>query len=140
MCEECGHKIKHENWDAHFHSALHPNSELNALMKGYLRRLGNLKKEGKLNDEIQAEIQAEYEKQKREIRKRLNEQLPNKFVDEEEKTEPQPEPEQPKPHIDKVCNHVHQLLVNDEFLEDYFTLFGKHKDRIVVDIPVDKSE
>ena len=73
LCEECGHKIKHENWDAHFHYALHPNSELNVLMKGYLQRLGNLRKEGKLNDELQAEIKAEYEKQKRVLRKRLNE-------------------------------------------------------------------
>ena len=144
LCEECGHKIKHENWDAHFHYALHPNSELNMLMKGYLRKLGNLRKEGKLNDELQAEIKAAYEKQKREIRKRLNEQFPNKFVDEEHEVscsirEPQPEPEQPKPDIDKVFNHVHQLLMNDEFLEDYFMLFGMHKDRIIIEIPVDKS-
>ena len=49
-------------------------------MKGYLTKLGNLRKEGKLNDELQAEIKAEYEQQEREIRKRLNEQFPNKFV------------------------------------------------------------
>ena len=104
-------------------------------MKGYLRKLGNLRTEGKLNDELQAEIKAEYEKQKREIRKRLNEQFPNKFVDDE----PQPEPEKPKPDIDKVFNHAHQLLMNDEFLEDYFMLFGKHKDRIIIEIPVDRS-
>ena len=146
LCEECGHKIKHENWDAHFHYALHPNSELNILMKGYLTKLGNLRKEGKLNDEMQAGIKAEYEKQKREIRKRLNEQFPNKFIDEEETPEPQPEPEKPtsdpeKPKSDpeKAFNHVHQLLMNDEFLEDYFMLFGKHKDRIVIEIPVDRS-
>ena len=48
-------KMEHKNWDAHFHYALHPNSELNILMKGYLRRLGELRKEGKLNDDIQAE-------------------------------------------------------------------------------------
>ena len=132
LCEECGHKIKHENWDAHFHSALHPNSELNVLMKGYLQRLGNLRKEGKLNDDIQAEIKAEYEKQKREIRKRLNEQFPNKLFDEEE-------PEKPKSDRDKVFNHVHQLLMNDELLEDDFMLFGKHKDRIIIEIPVDRS-
>ena len=135
LCEECGHKIKHENWDAHFHYALHPNSELNVLMKDYLRKLGNLRKEGKLNDFIQAEIKAEYDKQKKEIRQRLNEQFPHKFVDDE----PQPKPEKPKHDIDKVFNHVHQLLMNDEFLEDYFMLFGKHKDRIIIEIPVDKS-
>ena len=139
LCTECGHKIKNENWDAHFHCALHPNSELNILMTDYLRKLGNLRKEGKLNNELQAEIKAEYEKQKRVIRKRLNEQFPNKFVDEEETPEPQPEPEKPKPDIDKVFNHVHQLLMNDEFLEDYLMLFGNQKDRIVIEIPVDKS-
>ena len=108
-------------------------------MKGYLTKLGNLRKEGKLNDEIQAEIKADYDKQKTEIRKRLNEQFPNKFVDEEEPEKPKSEPEKPKPNIDKVFNHVHQLLMNDEFLEDYFMLFGKHKDRIIIEIPVDKS-
>ena len=53
LIEDCGHKIKHENWDAHFHHALHPNSELNILMKGYLTKLGNLRKEGKPNDKLQ---------------------------------------------------------------------------------------
>ena len=74
-------------------------------------------------------------KQKSEIRKQLNEQFPNKFAD-----EPHPEPEQPNPDIDKVFYHVHHSLMNDEFLEDYFMLFCKHKDRIVIEIPVDKSQ
>ena len=65
LCKECGHKIKHENWDAHFHHALHPNSELNMWMKDYWRKLENIRKEGKLNDQMQAEIKAEYEKPKR---------------------------------------------------------------------------
>ena len=65
LCEECGHRIKNENWEAHFHYALYPNSELNALMKGYLKQLGDLRRQGKLNDKIQADIKAEYEKQKR---------------------------------------------------------------------------
>ena len=140
LCEECGHRIRHENWDAHFHYALHPNSELNILMKGYFRRLGDLKKEGRLSDGIQEQIKAEYKKQKLEIRKRLNKQFPNKFVDEEETVEPTPDPEQHKPDIDTVFNHVHQLLMNDEFLEDYFLLFGKHKGRIIVEIPVDVAQ
>ena len=114
--------------------------ELYVLMEGYLTKLGKLRKEGKLNDEIQADIKAEYEKQKREIRKRLNEQFPNKFFDEEETPEPQPEPEKPKPDIDKVFNHVHQVLMNDEFLEDYFMLFGKQKDRLIIEIPGDVAE
>ena len=104
-------------------------------MKVFFTKLGDLRKEGKLNDKLQSEIKAEYEKQKRELLKRFNEQFPNKFVDDE----PHPEPEQPKPDIDKVFNHVHQLLLNDEFLEDYFMLFGKHKDRISIEIPLDKS-
>ena len=105
-------------------------------MNGYLTKLGYPRKEGKLNYELHAEIKAEYEKQKRQIRKRLNEQFPNKFVDDE----PHPEPEKPKPDIDKVFNHVHQLLMNVEFLEDYFMLFGKHKGRINIEIPVDVAE
>ena len=44
-----------------------------------------------------------------------------------------------KPDIDKVFNHVHQLLMSEEFLEDHFMIFGKHKDRIVFEIPVEKS-
>ena len=52
-----------------------------------------LNKEGKLNDKLHADIMAKYEKQKREIRKRLNEQFPNKFGDEEETPKPQPEGE-----------------------------------------------
>ena len=139
LCEECGHRIKNENWEAHFHYALHPNSELNVLMKGYLKQLGDLRRQGKLNDKMQAEVKEEYEKQKKAIRKRLNEQFPNRFVDEGETSIPEPEPEKPKPDIDKVFNHVQQLLMNDEFLEDYFMLFGKHKDKIIIEIPVDKS-
>ena len=108
-------------------------------MTDYLRKLSNLRKEGKLNNKLQAEIKAEYEQQKKEIRKRLNEQFPNKFVDEEEPEKPKSEPKKPKPDIEKVFNHVHQLLMNDEFLEDYFMLFGKHKDRVIIEILVDKS-
>ena len=107
-------------------------------MKDYLRKLDNLRKEGKLNDDTQADIKAEYEKQKREIRNRLNEQFPNKFQDEPEKEE-QPEDEKTKPDINKLFNHVNQLLMNDEFLEDYFVIFQKHKDRVIIEIPVDKS-
>ena len=42
-------------------------------------------------------------------------------------------------HAHPAFNHAHQLLMNDEFLEGYFMLFGKHKDRIVIEIPVDRS-
>ena len=54
LCEECGHRIKNESWEAHFHYALHPNSELNVLLKGYLKQLGDLRRQGKLNDKIQS--------------------------------------------------------------------------------------
>ena len=30
--------------------------------------------------------------------------------------------------------------MNDEFLKDYFMLFGQHKDRIIIEIPVNQSE
>ena len=30
-----------------------------------------------------------------------------------------------------------QLLMNDLFLENYFMIFGKHKDRVMIEIPVD---
>ena len=30
--------------------------------------------------------------------------------------------------------------MNDEFLEDYFNLFGRQKDRKVIEIPVDVAE
>ena len=39
-------------------------------MKDVLGKLGSLRKEGKLSDELQADIKSEYEKQKRDIRKR----------------------------------------------------------------------
>ena len=97
ICEDCGHRIRHEKLDADCHSAFHPNSELHVLMKGDLAKFDNLRKEGKLNDKLQAEMKAAYEKQKREASKRLNEQLPSKPVDEDEMREPQPKPEKPNP-------------------------------------------
>ena len=47
--------------------------------------------------------------------------------------------EKPKSDIDKVFSHVQQLLMNDDVLEDYFILFGKHKDRIMIEIQVDSA-
>ena len=44
-----------------------------------------------------------------------------------------------KSDIDKVFSHVQQLLMNDDVLEDYFILFGKHKDRIMIEIQVDSA-
>ena len=69
------------------------------------------------------------------MRKRVNEQFPNRFVDEGEASEP----EKPKPDIDNVFNHAQQLLMNAEFLVDYSIVPGKQKDRIIIEIPVDKS-
>ena len=42
-----------------------------------------------------------------------------------------------KSEIQEVLDHVHQLLMNDLFLENYFMIFGKHKDRVIIEIPVD---
>ena len=53
------------------------------------------------------------------MRKRLHEQVPNKFVDEEETPAPQAEPEKPKSSS---------------------LFFGKHKDRISIEIPVDRLQ
>ena len=112
---------------------------LNVLLKGYLKQLGDLRRQGKLNDKIQADIKEEYEKQQKVIRKRLNEQFPNRFVDEGETSIPEPEPEKLKPDIEKIFSRVQQLLMNDDVLEDYFVLFGKHKDRIMIEIQVDSA-
>ena len=42
-----------------------------------------------------------------------------------------------KPKVDEVVDHVWQLLMNDLFLENYFMIFAKHKDRVIIEIPVD---
>ena len=42
-----------------------------------------------------------------------------------------------KPEVDEVFDHVWQLLMNDLFLENYFMIFGKHKDRVMIEIPAD---
>ena len=42
-----------------------------------------------------------------------------------------------KSEIQEVFDHVYQLLTNDLFLENYFMLIGKHKDRVMIEIPVD---
>ena len=42
-----------------------------------------------------------------------------------------------KSEIQEVFDHVHQLLMNDLFLEKYFMLIGKHKDTVMIKILVD---
>ena len=42
-----------------------------------------------------------------------------------------------KPGLDEVFDHVWPLLMNDPFLENYFMIFGKHKDIVIIEIPVD---
>ena len=44
-----------------------------------------------------------------------------------------------KSEIHEVFDHVHQLLMNDLFLENYFMLIGMHKDRVMIEIPVDDN-
>ena len=39
--------------------------------------------------------------------------------------------------VQEVFDHVNQLLTNGLFLENYFMLFGKHKDSVIIEIPVD---
>ena len=72
--------------------ALHPNSELNVPMKGYIKQLGGLSKQGKLDDKMQSYTKEECEKQKKVIRKRLNQQFPNKFVEGEDQNRRNPNP------------------------------------------------
>ena len=73
LCAECNMKVKHENWDEHFFSVYHPNSELNLLFKDYLKKVSI----NDLSTESRDIIRKEYHKQKNEIYKRLNEQFPN---------------------------------------------------------------
>ena len=42
-----------------------------------------------------------------------------------------------KSEIQEVFDHVYQLLTNGLFLENYFMLIGKHKDRVMIEVPVD---
>ena len=42
-----------------------------------------------------------------------------------------------KSEVDEAFDHVWQLLMNDLFLENYLMIFGKHKDRVIIEIPVD---
>ena len=42
-----------------------------------------------------------------------------------------------KPEVEEVVDHVWQLLMNNLFLENYFMIFGRHKDRVILEIPVD---
>ena len=42
-----------------------------------------------------------------------------------------------KSEVDEAFDHVWQLLMNDLFLENYFMIFGKHKDRVIIEIPLD---
>ena len=44
-----------------------------------------------------------------------------------------------KSEIQEVFDHVYQLLTNDLFLDNYFMLTGKHKDRVMIEIPVDNK-
>ena len=39
--------------------------------------------------------------------------------------------------IQEVFDHVYLLLMNHLFLEIYFRLIGMHKDRVMIEIPVD---
>ena len=70
FCEECGRRVKHENWDVHFHFGTHPNSELYNLREELDTKLKELREQGKLTDEIREEIYAEHRKQQHKLYKK----------------------------------------------------------------------
>ena len=41
-----------------------------------------------------------------------------------------------KSEAQEVFDHIHQLLMDDLFLENYFMIFGKRKDTVIIEIPV----
>ena len=53
-CEECGRRVKHENWDVHFYFGTHPNSELYNLPEELDTKLRELREQGN--------VQMRYEK------------------------------------------------------------------------------
>ena len=48
FCEECGRRVKHENWDVHFYFGTHPNSELYNLREELFSKLRELREQGGL--------------------------------------------------------------------------------------------
>ena len=38
--------------------------------------------------------------------------------------------------IDHVFNHARQLLLNDELLENYFLIFSKQDNKVIIEIPM----
>ena len=42
-----------------------------------------------------------------------------------------------KPEVQEVFDHVRRLLSDDPVLEKYYMLFGMHKDRVMIEIPVE---
>ena len=85
-CEECGRRVKHENWDVHLYSGTHPNSELYNLREELLSKLKELREQRKLTDEIQEEMYTEYRKQQHELYKKLHKMFPDKITVIEPKT------------------------------------------------------
>ena len=67
-----------------------------------MRRMRSQNKERKLGSPFPLRFASEFRTQKKTIRKRLNEQFPNRFVDEEETSEQQPDHEKPK--SDNLCS------------------------------------
>ena len=139
LCEECGHRIKKKNMGSPFPLRFASEFRTKCAIKGLFKATGRFKKTGQTKRQNTSRLRKNTRSQKKIIRKRLNEQFPNRFVDEEGTSEQQPDHEKPKSDIDKVFSHVQQLLMNDDVLEDYFILFGKHKDRIMIEIQVDSA-
>ena len=69
FCEECGRRVKRDNWDVHFYFGTHPNSELYNLREELHSKLEELREQGKLTDEMREELYSENRKRQREIYK-----------------------------------------------------------------------
>ena len=41
--------------------------------------------------------------------------------------------------IDQVFNHTRQLLLNDELLENYFLIFSKQDNKVIIEIPMNNK-
>ena len=80
LCEECNMKVRHENWEVHFHYAQHPNSELNNQEKAYFEKLLKMRRDGTLTDEIREEMKEEYKRERHEIYKKLNKLFPDRYT------------------------------------------------------------
>ena len=74
FCEECGRRVRHENWDVHFYSGTHPNSELYNLRDELFSKLRELREQGGL------QMRYKKRKQQHELYKKLHKMFPDKIT------------------------------------------------------------